>query len=170
MKTRNFALVLTMAALLPAYAHADAVLDSFKRDMNHETIVSQSAVSGTTDPFADVFYAALNGTDTVLASFERDMNHEPVVSQDTMLASSSDPIADFINAGLRGTTLIDVAANGTIDPVLASFERDMNREPVATVLASSDDPLSDLFYAALYGRTDTELANSERDTNRKPAV
>lgn len=114
MKTRNFALVLTMAALLPTFAHADPVLDSFKRDMNHETIVSQS--TGTPDPFSDVFYAALNGTDTVLASFERDMNHEPVA---TVLANSDDPLSDLFYAALYGRD----------DTELASSVRDTNRKP-----------------------------------------
>lgn len=120
MKLRNFALVLTTAALLPTFAHADAVSDSFERDMNHKQVVSQNTgFVGTTDPFADVFYAALSGTtDAVLASFERDMNHEPV-SQDTVFASSADPLADLFYAALYGRT----------ETGLASFERDMNREP-----------------------------------------
>ena len=117
MKTRNFALALTIAVMLPAFAHADAISDSFERDMKHETVVS--AFAGTTDPVADLINTALNGSaDPVLASFERDMKHDPVVSTDSMIAGTIDPVADMINTAL----------NGSSDPVLASFERDMNRD------------------------------------------
>jgi hypothetical protein len=112
MKTRNIALALTIAAMLPTIAHADAISDSFERDMKHEKVVS--AFAGTTDPVAELINTALSGSsDTVLASFERDMNHDPVVSTDTMNTGTIDPVA---------------ALNGSSDPVLASFERDMNRD------------------------------------------
>lgn len=94
MKLRNLALVLTTAALLPTFAHADAVLASFERDMNHEPVLSQNTViASSADSLADA-------TDAVLASFERDMNREPAATRNTSLAITAEPLVDAANTAL----------------------------------------------------------------------
>ncbi|MDO8261975.1 MAG: hypothetical protein Q7T21_01990 [Gallionella sp.] len=58
------------------------------------------------------------------------------------------------------------------DAVVASFERDLQREPVqsAAAIAGEADPLVAAFNVALHGTTDQVLASFERDLNRAPAA
>lgn len=69
------------------------------------------------------------------------------------------------NLALVLTTAALLPTFAYADAVLASFERDMNHEPVLlqnTDIASSADSLPDV--------TDTVLASFERDMNREPTV
>ena len=103
MKPNKFALTLTVAALLPTFAHAgaDPVLAGFERDMYREQVLSAAAATGQTDSLADIFNTALNGTsDPVLASFERDMYREPVLSA-AAATGQTDSLADIFNVALR---------------------------------------------------------------------
>lgn len=71
---------------------------------------------------------------------------------------------------LIAASLIPTFAYADTDTVAASFERDLNREPVTTtvMVAGNADPLADIFNAALYGKTDQVLASFERDMYHEP--
>ena len=55
---------------------------------------------------------------------------------------------------LAATALLSAPAFATEDPVLASFERDLHREPVtqtARAVFVEEDPLHEAFHVAVYG-------------------
>lgn len=64
-----------------------------------------------------------------------------------------------------------LAFGGNGDPIAASFEHDLNREPTVSVradVAREQDPLEVAFRKALDGYTDPILASFQRDLNREP--
>lgn len=78
-----------------------------------------------------------------VASFERDLQGGAAIESVVLArAGAVDPLVNAINAAL----------NGTSDPVLASFERDLYRTPSATpamLLAGEVDPLTRAVNVAL---------------------
>jgi len=106
MKLNKFALILTVAALLPNFASAgtDAVVASFERDMQRgHTVESLTVAKSEADPLVNAISVTLYGTtDEVLASFERDLYRTPAATDAVMIAGEVDPIAVAFNAVLRG--------------------------------------------------------------------
>jgi len=146
MKLNKFALTLTVAALLPNFAHAgtDEVVASFERDMQRGATVESLKVAEAAPLVNAIGVTVYGTTDEVLASFERDLYHAPVASQNVLAARAADPLVDAISAALYGTT----------DEVLASFERDMYHAPAATdtvMIAGEIDPIAAAFNAVLRG-------------------
>jgi len=136
MKLRNFALTLTSAALLPAFAYAgtDAVVASFERDLNRDpvTIATVVAQAGA-DPLDSINNTLNQGTDAVAASFERDLYHDPVIVETAIAQADADPLA-----------AINVAFRSEPSGLLASFYRDLHRAPTTAVvvLTGEADPLA----------------------------
>lgn len=162
MKLNKFALTLTAAALLPTFAYAatDEVVASFDRDLQRGAVIRSIAFMNDADPLVIVNDILNRAPDAVVASFDRDLYRyrESVATQTVWLAGAADPLVDAIN----------VALHGTIDPILASFERDLHRTPTATqtvMFATAADPLVDAINVALYGTTDPVLASFERNLN-----
>ena len=105
MKLSNFAVALSMAALLPTFANAgdnmDTISASFDRDINREYSVRYVPSTLTNaDPLDMVNVVLLSGPDQVRASFERDLNRETVAFSVLPAGRDADPL-DAINAALR---------------------------------------------------------------------
>ncbi|MBI4937160.1 MAG: hypothetical protein HY846_02910 [Nitrosomonadales bacterium] len=149
MKLRKFVMTLTVAALLPAFAHAgsDPVAASFDRSFYNDAYIDSCrtkqdlVVASFDSAFGNesLISAYRIKSDLVLASFENDVSHEPV--EVAGIAGEPDAL----------TTQFYVALNGTADPVLASFERDMRdtTENAVVTVAGEPDVLAAEFYAAL---------------------
>jgi len=106
MKLNKFALTLTVAALLPSFAHAgvDAVVASFERDLQRGAAIESVVLAraGAVDPLVNAINAALNSTrDPVLASFERDLYRTPSATPVVLLASEADPLTRAVNVALQ---------------------------------------------------------------------
>ena len=72
---------------------------------------------------------------------------------------------------LTALALLPAFAYAGTDAVATSFERDLNREPTKSVIATGEpDALTVEFYAALNGTIDPVLASFERDMNREPVA
>jgi len=73
---------------------------------------------------------------------------------------------------LTAAALLPTFASAGTDEVVASFERDMYREPVLSTAAvtGGTDALADIFNIALNGATDPVLASFERDMYREPVL
>lgn len=71
---------------------------------------------------------------------------------------------------LTAAALLPTFAYAGTDAVVASFERDMYREPInsAAIFAGEPEPFMVEFNTALYGTTDLVLASFERDMYREP--
>ena len=151
-------MTLTVAALLPAFAHAgsDPVATSFDRSFYNDAYIDSCrtrqdlAVASFDNAFGNesLIDAYRTKSDLVLASFKNDMSHDPV--EVASIAGEPDAL----------TTEFYVAINGTTDPVLASFESDMRRatDNAVITIAGEQDALAAEFYAAL------------RDVVGKPAM
>ena len=108
MKLNKFALTLTVAALLPSFAHAgvDAVVASFERDLQGGAAIESTVLAGVgaADPLVSALNTALNGTrDPVLASFERDLYRVPTITPTVMLAAEIDPLTRAVNVALQSS-------------------------------------------------------------------
>ncbi|MDO8351091.1 MAG: hypothetical protein Q7S94_08075 [Gallionella sp.] len=106
MKLNKFALALTVAALLPTFAHAgvDSVAASFERDLQGGAAVESVVLAGAggVDPLVSAINTALNGTsDPILASFERDLYRAPSVTATVLLAGETDPLTRAVNVALQ---------------------------------------------------------------------
>ena len=149
MKLRKFVMTLTVAALLPALAHAgsDPVATSFDHSFYNDAYIDSCrskqdlVVASFDNAFGNesLINAYRIKSDLVLASFDNDMARESV--EVASIAGEPDAL----------TTEFNVALNGEIDPVLASFDRDMYRttENVVVTIAGEPDALTAEFYAAL---------------------
>lgn len=143
MKLRNLALALTTAALLPTIAYAgdntDAIRASFDRAFNHELSVMADA-----DKVGATSVALNNESDQVLASFERSLYRDPVSTTSIAPRNVPDQILSGFERSLYRTSVTNEAApfesvtdslvvlfaellGEKSDPILASFERDLNR-------------------------------------------
>ena len=73
---------------------------------------------------------------------------------------------------LTVAALLPTFASASTDEIVASFERDLHREPVnyTVAIAGEADQLAGIFNAALYGTTDQVLASFERDLYRVPTT
>jgi hypothetical protein len=105
MKLSNFAVALSMAALLPTFANAgdnmDAFSASFDRDLNREYSVRYVPSTLTNaDPLDMVNVALLSGPDQVRVSFERDINRETVAFSTLPPGRDADPLV-AVNAALH---------------------------------------------------------------------
>jgi len=117
-------------------------------------------------------------TDEISASFERDINRESSALAVASISGEADPVNAFINTALSivpGTDggAFNVAWNASQDPVLASFERDINREPPEFAVASIEgdaDPVNTLINAALGAVSDPVLASFVRDLYHDPSA
>ena len=72
---------------------------------------------------------------------------------------------------LTAVALLPTFAFAGTDAVVASFERDLYREPVmvAAAFTGETDSLAELFDTALNGTTDQVIVSFERDLYREPA-
>jgi len=62
-------------------------------------------------------------------------------------------------------------AEGTATGISASFERDLNRQPVISYAVRQEiDPVQYLVNNTLRGRSDQLIASFERDLNRQPVI
>jgi hypothetical protein len=116
MKLNKFAL--TVAALLPTFAHAgaDTVVASFERDLQRGAAIESAVLAraGAVDPLVSAIDAALNRAgDPVLASFERDLYRAPGVVPAVLLAGEFDPLTRAIHVALQSSPS---AMHATVTP------------------------------------------------------
>ena len=199
MKSLKHTLALTVTVLYTsmAYAggHTDEISASFERGINRESsafaVASISGEADSVNAFINNALSIIPGTDggafnvawnaaqdPVLASFERDINREPPETAVASVNGEADPVNAIINAALStvpGTAggTVRVAQGMVQDPVLASFERDLYREPPEFAVASVEggsDPVNALINAALGVVSDPVLASFVRDLYHEPSA
>ena len=131
--TQDVADPLTDAIRIALYGTNDPVLASFERDLNHEPVSPVVMIAGEADPLNIVNNILNKGPDELVASFDRDLQRGATAETVVIAQNEADPLADAISVALYGTS----------DPILASFERVLYREPinVAVVIADQADPL-----------------------------
>jgi len=161
---KNTAVVLsivTSVSFAPVSQAAEAIGASFQRDLDREpvtTVTPGYQVSQT--PLQVLFNSALQQSpDRELYRFWRELEHEPnAVSFYAQSRFEADPLADAINVALWGQS----------DNMVASFERDLNREPTEGVAVArvEVDPLAQAISVALRGNPNQLLASFDRDLNR----
>ena len=182
MKLNKLALTLIAAALLPTFAHAgtDAVADSFARSFINGSFINASSAGANQvaasfeRAFGDKTIVAAYGakSDRVVASFQSDLSHDPVPAGTAFArADSLDRINSSLNLGDSAVVasferdLLGNAAIAAQDPVLASFEHDLYREPVAVAAAATQG--DDTF---IVNEPDTILANFYRELHWMPST
>lgn len=184
MKQNKFGLALVAVALLPtlAFAGNDPVAASFESAFYNESCVnayrtkSDQVQASFEREFGSEILAGAYRTkaDQVLASFERDSYREPVAAG--VMLAKVDPL-DYINQSLNlGKNAVvasferDLLGNAIpaatqTDTVMASFVRDLDREPVpVSVTVTQGD---DIF---VINEPDTILANFYRELHWLPVT
>ena len=152
MKRSILAIIATIALSIPAIASAATFAESFERDMDrNHTQVSTEARIGQ-DSVQQYVNRSINGSDLLIASFDRELYRTPAQGSHT--------------AGLAADvfqTQFNLALHAAYNPVMISFNRDMNRTATPALPATHNaDSIQQLVNVALTGTNNPLIATFKR--------
>ena len=152
MKRSILAIIATIALSIPAVASAATFAESFERDMdrNHTQVSTEIRIGQ--DSVQQYVNRSINGSDLLTASFDRDLYRSPAQGSHT--------------AGLATDAFqkqFNLALHAEYNPVMISFNRDMNRTaaPVAPATRSTDS-VQQWVNVALTGNGNPLIASFKR--------
>ena len=152
MKRSILAIIATIALSIPAVASAATFAESFERDMdrNHTQVSSEARIGQ--DSVQQYVNRSINGSDLLIASFDRDLYHSPAQGSHTA-GLVTDAFQQQFNLALRAE----------YNPVMISFNRDMNRTATPAVPATrSTDSIQQWVNVALTGNSNSLIASFDR--------
>ena len=152
MKRSILAIIATIALSIPAVASAATFAESFERDMdrNHTQVSTEIRIGQ--DSVQQYVNRSINGSDLLTASFDRDLYRSPAQGSHTA-GLVTDAFQQQFNLALRAE----------YNPVMISFNRDMNRTaaPVAPATRSTDS-VQQWVNVALTGYNNPLIASFKR--------
>ncbi len=152
MKRSILAIIATIALSIPAVASAATFAESFERDMdrNHTQVSSEARIGQ--DSVQQYVNRSINGSDLLIASFDRDLYHSPAQGSHTA-GLVTDAFQQQFNLALRAE----------YNPVLISFNRDLNRTATPAVSATrSVDTIQQWVNVALTENSNPLIASFDR--------
>ena len=152
MKRSILAIIATIALSIPAVASAATFAESFERNMdrNHTQVSSEARIGQ--DSVQQYVNRSINGSDVLTASFDRDLYHSPAQGSHTA-GLVTDAFQQQFNLALRAE----------YNPVMISFNRDLNRTGTPAVPATrSVDTIQQWVNVALTENSNPLIASFDR--------
>ena len=152
MKRSILAIIATIALSIPAVASAATIAESFQRDMDRNHTQVSTEVRMGHDSVQQYVNRTINGSDLLIASFDRDLYRSPAQGSHTA-GLGTDAFQKQFNLALRAA----------YNPVLISFNRDMNRTAApATPATRNADAVQQWVNIALTGYNNPLIASFKR--------